>query len=572
VPDSESVTLRSFDVSPQLLENATTIPAALSALVEDHPEFECLVFYDRHGQESRVTLATLWKRVEEVASAMRARGVGPGRSALIIMPTGEELLAAYFGVLLAGGTATLLPMPSNRVADKNVYLEHLAQILCNCQPRVIHTVSQIAETLRSAPEVLGDAQLLSPDEVGAASGESFVVPSDGFAIATIQYSSGSTGVPKGVLLSHRAILNNIRGIRDALELSNRDISVNWIPLYHDMGLFDGFLLPVLSGCPTVLIPTMDFMRDPSFWLRAIERYRGTMSWAPNFAYHLCATRVSDESLAGLDLSSWRVAMNASEPVLATTLRAFRDRFGDFGFRPEAMTPYYGMAENVTAVTGQAPGEAPRIEQVDRGVMVREMRAEVVSEGGIDSVSSGVPFPGYDVEIRDESGRVLADREVGAAWVRSDSLFDGYHLEPELTREGLVDGWLNTGDQAYLADGHFYFVARIKDLIVIGGEKYLPHDVENAINRVPGVRQGCAVAFGLLNEARGTEDVCAVAETKEDDPEVLKALAKAIRSEVNRSMGLGLRYVKLVPQGGVKKTTSGKLARRATRDRYIDELE
>jgi acyl-CoA synthetase (AMP-forming)/AMP-acid ligase II len=331
-------------------------------------------------------------------------------------------------------------------------------------------------------------------------------------------------------------------------------------------------LPLLSGCPTVLIPTMDFMRDPSLWLWAIHRYRGAHSWAPNFGYSLCVTRIADEDLEGLDLSSWRIAVSAAEPILASTLEEFTRRFSSYGFDPRAITPVYGLAENVTAVTCHPVDEPERVEVLDRRELALHNVAELTAGEGLACVSDGKCLPDYEIEIRDSGGARLPDRHVGIIWARTPSLFKGYHRDPEATRLALVDGWLNTGDRGYMAEDHLFFVSRDKDLIVIGGEKYTPHDVEAAVNRVPGVRQGCAIAFGVMSRDRGTEELAVVAETKREDPEALETLTRAIRREVIRSVGLGVRHVKLVPPGGVAKTTSGKLARSATRQRYLEEFD
>jgi acyl-CoA synthetase (AMP-forming)/AMP-acid ligase II len=358
-------------------------------------------------------------------------------------------------------------------------------------------------------------------------------------------------------------------VRAGLGLGPGDVSVNWIPLYHDMGLIDAFLLPLLGGSPTVLIPTMEFMRDPALWLWAIHRHRGAISWAPNFAYAVAASRIPEAELAGLDLSSWRIAINAAEPLLERTLEAFSGRFAPYGFRTEAMTPAWGLAENVTIATAHPVSAPPRVERVDREQLGRGV-ARPCGAGGVASVAIGRCLPGCRLEIRDDRGATLPERRVGAVWLRSDSLMSGYHRDPELTARVLVRGWLDTGDHGYLADGDLFFVSREKDLIVIGGEKYAPHDIETLVNEVPGVRAGCAVAFGVMNEARGTEELAAVIETRETG-DAAAALERAVRQKVLSATGLALRHVVLVAPGGVEKTTSGKLARRATRERHAARL-
>jgi len=556
-------------VPSSLLDEAETLTGALAALVDRFPDFPCLLTLDRHGREQARTLGELWTRALAIRSMLTARGLEPGRVVILVLPTGPELVAAYFAVLLAGGVPGLVATPSNRVSDHDVYAARVGAILANAAAHALYCDEEIAAIFRDRRALLSGAVLLGPQEAGAPDDAPPWQPRAD-DVATVQYSSGSTGTPKGVLLTHRAMLNNIRAVRDGLGLSAHDVSVNWIPLYHDMGLIDAFLLPLLGGCPTVLIPTMDFMREPGLWLWAIHRYRGAISWAPNFAYHVAATRVPESDLAGLDLSSWRIAINAAEPLLAPTLDLFAKRFAPHGFRPEAMTPAWGLAENVTIATAHPVDTAPRIEHIDRDALATREVAEPCEQDGIPSIAIGRCLPGCAVEIRDASGARLPERRVGAVWLHSDSLLSGYHGDPALTARVLVDGWLDTGDVGYRADGDLFFVSRDKDLIVIGGEKYAPHDIETLINDVPGVRAGCAVAFGIPSEARGTEELAAVIETREKD-EGAAALDRAVRDKVLRATGLALRHVVLVPPGGVEKTTSGKLARRATRARHAHRL-
>jgi len=550
---------------------ATTLVDAIADLAERFPEFRCLTFVDRDGREERVTLAQLWQRARAFAALLHARRCEPGRPVLLALPTSLDLAAAYVGTMLAGGIPGLIATPSNRVADEGVYAARVGAILANARAHALYAAPEIAAIMRAAgPELLAGATLLTPAELGPPHDGAVARPAPD-DVATIQYSSGSTGTPKGILLTHRAMLDNIRAVRDGLGLEPRDASVNWIPLYHDMGLIDAFLLPLLTGCPTILIPTMDFMRDPALWLWALHRYGGAISWAPNFAYTLCADRVPDEDLAGLDLATWRIAINAAEPVLAHTVEAFTRRFATYGFAPEAMTPAWGLAENVTIATAHPVGVRPRVETIDRDALASDGAARTTAGPGIASVAIGRGLPRTEIEIRDAGGTRLPDRRVGTIWLRTQSLFVGYHGDAERTRRILVDGWLDTGDQGYVADGDLFFVSRDKDLIVIGGEKYAPHDVETAINRVDGVRRGCAVAFGVLSEARGTEELAAIVETRVTGDAERAALEAAIRAEVLRTIGVALRWLVLVPPGGVEETTSGKLARRASRHRWAAEL-
>ncbi|MBW2278178.1 MAG: AMP-binding protein [Deltaproteobacteria bacterium] len=563
----------SSQVPADFLDGVETVTAAIAELVTRFPEHECLIVLDRHWNDERTTLASFWKRAKSFQAAVESRGLGVGDSAVVILPNGSDLVACYFGVMLAGGVPALAAIPSNRVADHRAYLRLVRSVLANAQAKVVCCDDAVAELLEASdPPILSDTELLRRGDVPASAVSSEATletatpsPDD---VATIQYSSGTTGDPKGVMLSHRAMLNYMRLLRDGAELSTDDVHVNWAPLYHDMGLFGAFLLPLLCGCSTVLIPTMEFIAAPSLWLRAIDRYRGTVSWAPNFAYSLCAKRIDDKEIEGLDLSSWRIAFNASEPCLPASVEAFAERFGPYGYRPEAMTSAWGLAETVMVGTIHPVDEAPLIDVVDRRLLATESRAEPTDGDGVALMATGRPLPNVEIEIRElGNGARLPDRRVGEIWLRSNCLFEGYRADPKLTAEVVVDGWLNSGDRGYTVDGHLFFVARVKDLIVIGGEKYMPHDIESMINVVPGVREGCAVAFGVMNESLGTEVVGAVVETRVEGGKELTALSRAIRREVSRTTGLGIRLLHLVAPGGISKTTSGKLARRATRARY-----
>jgi len=551
-----------------LLDEADTVTGALEHLVRRFPDFACLTFLTRDRTEVRLTLRDLWIRAQSQQAALQQAGVGRGDFVVLVLPTGPELLAAYFGAMLAGGVPALLAPPSNRFAAEDVYRDRLTFLLEHSGARALVCDDEVAALVATSAQP-HRATVVTPAQVARPATLPLAVPVAADAVATAQYSSGSTGMPKGVLLSHRAVLNNVRATRDGFRLAPTDTAVNWLPLYHDLGLIDAFLMPLLAGAPAVLIPTLDFMRTPSLWLWAVHHYRGTVALAPNFAYAFTAQRIPDAELTGLDLGSWRIAVNASEPVLAPTIAAFGERFAPYGLRPTTLVPGWGLAESVCISTLNPLGEVARVETIDRQALAAQNRARPTSGEGLASVSSGIPIPGVEIAIRDAAHATLPERHVGTIWLRSTSLFNGYHRDPGITAKALVDGWLDTGDQGYLAGGHLYFVAREKDLIVIGGEKYAPHDVETAIGRVPGVRAGCAVAFGVIDPGRGTEDVAAVVETRETDPAARAALGDAIRTAVMHDTGLALRHIVLVPPGGVEKTTSGKLARRATRDRYAD---
>jgi acyl-CoA synthetase (AMP-forming)/AMP-acid ligase II len=445
-------------VPTRLLDEATTLTGALAALAEACPDFPCLTILDRRRSEQVVSFGGLWNDARRVQSRLAEAGAGPGALVLLALPTGPELLAGYFGALLGGCVPGLLATPSNRVADPEIYARRVGALLEHASARVLYADDEVARLVEGAAvPALAQVRVLTPSAEGRTDATpARPTPGD---VATIQYSSGSTGMPKGILLTHQAMLNNVRAVRDGLHLTPRDVSVNWIPLYHDMGLIDAFLLPLLSGCPTILIPTLDFMREPALWLWAIHHYRGTISWAPNFAYTICARRIPAGELKSLDLSSWRVAINAAEPVLAATLEAFATRFAAHGFAPQAMTPAWGLAENVTIATAHPVDRAPTVEHIDREALALRNVAEPTGSEGIPSPAIGRCLPRCKIEIRGARGEALPERSVGTIWLRSDSLFLGYHRDPERTAGALRDGWLDTGDLGYLAGDDLFFVSR-----------------------------------------------------------------------------------------------------------------
>lgn len=558
-------------VPASLLDDAATLTHALEALSERFPDAEHVTILNGSGDEQRCTVGELHRNAQRARALMEEQGLRPGRMVVLALDTGLDLVAGYMATLFAGGVPALVAPPSNRIADLSLYREHLGGILANAQAAVLYCSPQVAAIFRGdAADHLHGAVTATPEERPAAGLEG-VVPARPGDVATVQYSSGSTGAPKGVQLTHSAIITSIRQVRDRWKLDGRSVSVNWAPLYHDMGLMEALLLPLLSGAPTVLVPTMEFVRQPSLWLWAIHHYRGVTSYAPNFAYSLCAKRIPDAEIEGLDLSDWRIAALSAEPVLAETLRAFHDRFEPHGFRWQAFCPAYGMAEYVTGLTLEGADDDPVIDRLDRPSVARGFAKPSEDPDAMECVGSGYPLPDSEFEIRDEDGRPLAEREIGIIWFRGACLFQDYRGDPERTGRTIQDGWFRSDDRGYRVGDRLFFVSREHDLIVMGGQKYAPQDLESLVNGVPGVREGCAVAFGVLNEQRGTEDLAIVTESRESEPEGVEKLRRAIRAQVMSATGLGVRYLLVVPPGGVEKTTSGKLARGATRERYRSEL-
>jgi acyl-CoA synthetase (AMP-forming)/AMP-acid ligase II len=389
--------------------------------------------------------------------------------------------------------------------------------------------------------------------------------------AFVQYSSGTTGLQKGVVLSHRAILNNVSAIGQAVEIRGDDVVVSWLPLHHDMGLITGLMLPVLAGIPSVLLSPFQWVRDPKTLLQAIQDYRGTVSWMPNFAFNHCANSIRERDLSGLDLSRWRVLINAGEPVRLDSLRLFAGRFGPCGFRESALGAGYGMAEITGAVSITPIGRPPRVDWVQLRRLQEARRAEPAAAeqpGSTPLVSSGRLLAGVEVRIVDPAGGLLPERQIGEILVRSNSMLSGYRQRLDLTRAASREGWHATGDLGYLAEGDLFVTGRLNDLIITGGRNFFPEDLEAIASRVHGIRPGRAVAFGVEDAALGTEIIVLVCELREEVlPADRLAVERELRRRVAQELDVTLGAIRFVEKGWVIKTPSGKVARSANRDKF-----
>ncbi|MCX7607825.1 MAG: AMP-binding protein, partial [Anaerolineales bacterium] len=353
-----------------------------------------------------------------------------------------------------------------------------------------------------------------------------------------------------------------------------DVFVSWLPLYHDMGLIACWLMPILMGYPLVLMSPFDWVRAPYRLFQAVSNYRGTLSWLPNFAYNFCAQKVRDRDLEGVDLSSWRAVSNCSEPMRWESHQLFYERFARYGLRYEALTTCYAMAENVFAVT-QGGIDAPVVfEDVDRESLQVEKIARPAFGGrpSVRMLGAGKPIEGTLVRIVDEKGRTLPDRHVGEIALKSNCMLTEYYHRPDATAKAFLDGWYLTGDYGYMVDGELFINGRKKDLIIVGGKNIYPQDLEMLAYEVPGVHPGRASAFGIFNEVTGTEDVVMVVEVDTDIPEEREKIAEAVRLAVNRGSAVVLRYVHVVGKHWLVKTSSGKTARSANREKFLKEMQ
>ena len=531
------------------------------------------------GRDERAELLG-WGEVRERALAacggLQALGIEPGDRVALIFPTSPEFFAGFFGALLAGAVPVPLypPVRLGRLAE---YLHRTARMLERTRARVVladrRVVRILGESVAEARPILGCRTIA---ELPAGRPQPVAVSAADLAL--VQFSSGTTVDPKPVALSHRAILAQVAILsgfwRDTPE--QKHSAVSWLPLYHDMGLI-GCVFPALARDATLtLIGPEQFVARPALWLRTLSRYRATISPAPNFAYALCASRIAESELDGVDLSSWVTALDGAEAVAPSVLHAFEERFAPYGLRPGVLTPVYGLSEAALAVTFSEIGRPYRIGRFDREALSREgvARNAVVPERGREIVSVGRPIPGFRLRIVDPLGRDLPECRVGRVWAAGPSLMDGYLDDPEATAEALHDGWLDTGDLGFLDDGELFLTGRAKDVVILRGRNHSPEEIERAVEGVPGVRAGCVVAASWLPEGGEGELLALFVERRRGAPEAeVAALPEACGTAVLGATGLAVDRVVALAPGTLPRTSSGKLRRSETLRLYLaDELK
>ncbi len=527
---------------------AATLVDVLRWHVERTPERVHVFLREEEGNEQPITYRRLWERAGAVAGGLRERGTERGHTVALMLRTEEAFFAAFFGVLLAGAIPVPLypPFRADRIEE---YARRQLGILTNAQARLLITFAEaerVAALLR--PRAAALEAVTSVDELARAAARSAAGRAAAVDPALIQYTSGSTGDPKGVLLTHANLLANIRAIGEAIAIRPDDVGVSWLPLYHDMGLIGAWLGGLYFGIPIAILSPPAFLARPARWLWALHAHRGTVSPAPNFAYDLCVRKVADDEIRGLDLSSWRLAFNGSEPVSAETIERFTRRFAPYGFRPDAMCPTYGLAEASVGLTVSPPGRRPRV------------------DGRV--VSCGRPLPGHEIRIVDAAGRPVGERREGRIEFRGPSVTRGYFRNPDATRATFRDGWCDSGDLGYWAGGELFVTGRQKDIIIKAGRNLHPQGIEELVGDLPGVRKGCVAAFGVADPAIGTERLVVVAESRETAPRARERLRAVIVDRVVAAVGLPPDTVAVVAPRTVLKTPSGKVRRGATREAYL----
>lgn len=550
---------------------ARTLVEVLEWHVARHADRRHLtVLQDESTVLGSLTFAELRAAARAVAAGLVRRDVAPGDRVALMLPTGLDFFAAFFGVLYAG--AVPVPIyPPLRLSQIEDHLRRQAGILRNAGACLLITVP---EARAAALLLRGQAESLRAVESVAelAEGVPLALPpvTDPAATALIQYTSGSTGDPKGVVLSHANLLANIRAMGVAMEASSADVFVSWLPLYHDMGLIGAWLGCLHFAAPLYAMSPLSFLVRPESWLWAMHRFRATLSAAPNFGFELCLGKIDDAALEGLDLGALRMVANGAEPVSPQTLQRFSERFARYGFRLEAMAPVYGLAENAVGLAFPPPGRLPVIDRVDGVALAGRGIAEPARPDDprpLQIVACGHPLPGHEIRIVDEAGREVGERQEGRLEFRGPSATAGYFRNEAKTRALIRDGWLDSGDRAYVAQGDVHITGRVKDIIIRAGRHLYPQQIEEAVAEIGGVRKGGVAVFGVTDRASGTERVVVLAETRAEDAGGRGALQARIHEVVTDVAGTPPDDVVLAPPRTVPKTSSGKIRRSAAKALY-----
>ena len=524
------------------------------------------------GEDLVVSFHELRLLARQRAAHYLSLGLSRGDRVALVIPEGEHFIPAFLGALWMG----LIPVPLYpplSLGKLDAFMEALVTILNVARPRALITTDRVGKVLWSAVgripsiEKVITAEELQAEPLGALPEAADLRDSD---IAFLQFTSGSTALPKGVIVTHGSLAANCKAIVvDGLHADplRGDKAISWLPLYHDMGLIGLVLAPVIFGIPTVYLPTLGFIKNATSWMEIIHKHKGTMSFAPNFAYALVTKRAKPEQIARWDLSQMRVFGCGSEPINPETMRAFVKAFAPSGLKPEALLPCYGMAEATLAIAFVGLSDPLRTDRIDAERYHSDKKAAPVPDGALEVVNCGRTFPGHALSIQDEDGRLLPDRHVGEICFSGPSVAAGYWENPEATRAagmGTPGGWLRTGDLGYLVDGEIYISGRIKDILIINGRTDSPQRIEWLVDELKAVRKGSAVVFTRPGAA--SEELVVAAETREQD---LAALKAQIVSAIGEEFSLAVADVALLPPGALPKTSSGKLQRRKTRDQYLN---
>jgi fatty-acyl-CoA synthase len=555
----------------------TARPITLASALDRLPSGEArgFRFYGADRQERYFPYEAMRAEAHRRAAFLAALGCEKGDCVALVIPENHEFVLTFLGASVGGFVPVpIFPRATFKGADQYVdTLEHIVKashakaVVCMQQNR------EVVDALK-AREGLASLAIIDTETGFSGAAPTFhppVITQDDLCF--LQFTSGSTSKPKGVMVKHGNLVANTTAFLGPAGLARTpdDVGVSWLPLFHDMGLIGFVLGTLIVDLPVVLMPTPSFARMPRMWLELITKHRGTITYAPNFAYQLVTKRTTEKDLAQLDLSSLRVAGCGAEPIRARTLIEFAEKFRPAGFRSEALLPSYGMAESCLAITFHPRGREMVVDRVDPAEMKRGRAVPVAlssateraaSDEALELVGCGIPFPGHELAIIDEQGQPVGERVVGQIVSKGPSVTEGYYENREASDESFKSGWLHTGDLGYVADGQLFICGRVKDLIILNGANHYPQDLEWAASDIDGVRRGNVVAFSVMKD--GVEQLVIAAEGNSGDTARLRS---EIAEAIQRSFGLTPSHVAICGVGALPKTSSGKAQRRKTREMW-----
>ena len=554
------------DALPRRFADFTTMGEALDYAAQGE---RGLNFHDPRGKLAR---PYPYREMREDALAMAyrliAHGIKPGDRIALVAETSPEFAALFFGTIYAGAWPVPLPLPTS-FGGRGAYVDQLAVQLSSCAPNILFYPPEIAEMGADAASAQSVEGIAWDDFIARPATPVALPKAKSDDIAYLQYSSGSTRFPHGVAVTHHALLNNLAAHSHGMHVQPGDRCVSWLPWYHDMGLVGCLLSPVANQVSADYLKTEDFARRPLAWLDLISRNKGTtLSYSPTFGYEICARRVSSQTHASerFDLSRWRVAGNGADMIRPDVMQRFVDTFSEAGFSAKAFLPSYGLAEATLAVSIMPPGEGIVVELVEETELSggdsqgdRPQRFRAI-------VNCGKAARDMTIEIRDEDGNILPDRQIGKVWCTGPSLMVGYFRDEEATKACMADGWLDTGDMGYLSDGYIYIVGRAKDMIIINGKNHWPQDIEWAVEQLPGFKSGDIAAFAITTSG-GEETPAVLVQCRTSDTGERQRLHNEIRERVRSITGMNC-IVELVPPRTLPRTSSGKLSRSKARSLYL----
>lgn len=551
-----------------------TLIEAISARKNRAPQGLAFVFLSEDGREQKVSNEIFYGEMKRFAAGLTAKGIRQGDIVLLALDHGIALINCFWGAVCCGAIPSIMPYWRHG-SDKDVYARKIQRLAAAVRASAVVTLSDLYSAMTSALTNTGSRVFTIQEIIAVPDHVDVIFPESGSDhIAFLQFTSGTTSEPKAIQFTHKAVLDNVASSAQAAQVNGDTVYVSWLPFYHDMGLITGHLRSLIHEGLLVSMSPQAWLRKPEMLLHAVHRYHGTMTYMPNFGFEYCTQMIREEEISGVDLSSWRILSNGSEPVSSSSMRRFNDRFAPYGFCSRSLAVGYGMAENICGISESVPGTGLHVDWISANILHDQNQAcpvEPCSAGAREIVSCGYPYQGVDLKILNDQGDALPDRGVGEIAIRSNTLFAGYYLQAETDETLIRDGWFRTGDVGYMADGQLYVCDRKKDLIIVGGRNVQPQAIENIAAGVFGSSVGRMAAFGVSDESLGTEQPVLVMELRNrlGDAEERRLIDK-LRHQVSDELDIALADVCIVSKGWVVKTTSGKVARAASRDKYLAE--